>query len=258
VFLRKHRRGTTLIEVMISCAIYGAIVLSVFALMKYGTRSWRSVETKNTVQASMRKVMDNMYNELVRTSYSTVILYDSDYRHAICFKSAMNETVDNRATPGLDRKFIILDSSGEPIWQKYVLYYIARPSSLVYHKGISCDGADAASISNPDNKCPHKWLIRKDIILDAGITSAGDLVQFLNEPADKAALVAQKTGNVARVQLIGDNILSFNLRKSEPEIQMTLKAFRELEAGETRTVGNTEIHRSDFTIQVDTRAIPMN
>jgi hypothetical protein len=269
----RSQRGTTLIELMVTVGVFSFLVISLFALMRDGTRNWRAVETRTSVQASMHIAERDITTELKRASYGSVVIDQSSYKHALLFKSAMNET-DNLSELGDPLKFIVDETHVPPApkWQRYVLYYVTRPSTTehVSTYGFACQSPSGTT----DDICPHKMLVRKDIYLSAGDSGATAPIldssnHVLNpfiessEPGTTELLgevgtsgQAQAVPAIARVRILAKDILSFNLGVFQADgttsvalsnnklpsgapclIEFDLKAFKMTEAAQVLHVG---------------------
>jgi hypothetical protein len=236
----RFRKGTTLVELMVACAIFSALAVSVFSILRYGTRNWRSIESRNSVQVEIRKAEFDLNKEVSRTALSTLIAYPwtgvTDYRHALLFQTAAD----------LEGIKITTDENGNLQWQRWLLYYIIRPP------GDTC-----AAPGGTDNICPHKWLVKKDIAL-AGISSPELLVNYLN--TDLKTKDDGGNANVLKASILSRDILSFNIDASThyPEVLLTIKCFKQIEYQGFARIGLDNLETEKATIQVDNRIIPRN
>lgn len=242
----------TIHEIATSCYIYILIVIVFFALIKYGSRSWKSVETRMDAQKSIQLAKSVLRAELARTAYSSIVVYqpDGDYRHAICFKSAID---DNGA-------FATDAETGRPVWQKHMLFYLAKPKAPALHPGVTC--AAETGKDGSDLKCPHKWLIRKELPLEADITASPEsLKPFLAEPEDVSALQLPES-NVRDARVIAQDLLGLTIGRTESstlrEVTVSLKIFKTREAMAAVSVGSVDLSASPFTLQVDVSVIPLD
>jgi len=232
----RRRRGTTLIELMITVGVYSFLVISLFSLTQQGTSNWHSIESRANVQSSLRSAERDMITEIRRSSYSSLVInMNTGYQHAILVKSAMN-TVDNVNVLGDPLNFIVDNTAQPPVpkWQRYVLYYVTRQSfnDHMANYGFVC----AAPSGNSDDICPHKMLVRKDVMLAAAQPSATqplfgatpntvhntseyDYIEAAGQEADQTNLYAEAAGSgapfsnpyIQRVRVLANNILSFNV-----------------------------------------------
>jgi hypothetical protein len=113
-----------------------------------------------------------------------------------------------------------------------------------------------------DLKCPHKWIIRKEISLDAPVTSSpSSLLPFITAPQNMESLMSPET-HVLGARLVAQNILGFSVRKAETpsvrDVNVMLKIFKTKEASSTMTIGVGNLSDSPFTVQVNLDIIPLN
>jgi len=272
--MNKKEKGTTLLEVLIASLVFSILVICLFAVIKYATKNWRSVEDRTSVQSEIRKIETNLVDELRKTSYASVITWTDDYRHTLAFKSFTNPTTGNFDT----------DMSGNPLSHGYILYILLRP----------IQGEDPCShdpIAGTDNKCTHKFLLRVDLTRTTDgvnswdpwpgappndIPSDTELEKYIPPHASlsgksvskdqyTAAVASQGADSkyVQNVYIVGKNLLSFNVAKpasppNNPEILVDIKCYKELEAAGLFKIGVDDLDTSQFTIQVDNRIIPQN
>lgn len=271
--MNKTKKGTTLIELLIACAVFSFLVICLFAVIKYATRNWRSVEDRDSVQSEIRKIETNLSEELRKTSYASVVTWTGDYRHTLGFKSFTNPITGRFDT----------DSTGNPLTHGYILYILLRPAG-------NEDPCTHDAILGNDNKCPHKFLLRVDLTRTTdGVTSwdpwpgappndipgSTEIAKYIPPHASLSGKSVSRDQYITAVSsqgadskylqnvyIVGKNLLSFNVAKmtppNNPEILVDIKCFRELEAGQFIKVGNDDLDTSQFTIQVDNRIIPQN
>lgn len=294
---RSRRRGATLIELLISTGVFSFIAIALFALMRDGTRNWQAVEARSNVQTQLRTFERDITEELQKCQLSSVRIYGyntgESYQHAIVFKSAMNET-DNASRLGAPILFQLGAEIPVPQihWQRFVLYYINRPTDAQHMADYGFTCATSATSPNPDNICPHKWLIRKDISLSANLTQAADFTDASKNGGvgpliesggvDSSLLMfpppgqPAPVGNVWRLKVLARDILAFNLGVSDAAgtsvgvdasgapksggtvIHYDIKTVKLMEAASMLRIGNSDLSQSQYTIQLDNAATPVN
>lgn len=293
---RRRRRtlGATLIELLISTAVFSFIAIALFAIMRDGTRNWQAVEARSNVQTQLRTFERDITEELQKAQLSSVRIYGYNsgegYQHAIFFKSAMNEA-DDPSKLGVPSIFQLGAEIPVPQvhWQRYVLYYLNRPTNAQH---VADYGYTCATSGNPDNVCPHKWIVRKDIALSANLTKGADVVDSAKNlgvgafveaaGVDNSLLVfppagtSLPVGNVWRVKVLARNILAFNLGVADslgvavgvdvngaPKaggtvIRYDIKTVKLMEAASMLRIGDSDLSQSQYTIQLDNAATPVN
>ena len=300
-----ERRGATLIELMITCGVFSFIVIALFALTRDGTEGWKSVDARSAVQSALRNFERDITTELRRTSLTSIRIWNANnntsdsYRTAIVMKSATSSPVDpndpNVPSPlgaaAYPESFFVENTTNEkypkPNWQRWVLYYLTRPGRDQHMKeyGFLCSSYDKEV--NPDYKCPHKWLVRKDISYVSTLFSTKeDLVNGdkngtsgkpfldgtggwggeLNEEELKRAHSGEggtQTGSlvVLAPRILAKNILTLRIgvevdaagMPTEPVISFDVKAFKVLETQRTLAIGQADLDTdtSSYTTKTD-------
>lgn len=240
------RAGTTLLELIIAAAIFGVLITAVFAIFNLGARHWRVIESRNAGQNEIRKIQSDLEVELERSTWQTfqgssltgilVRMPADDYRFAICMQTAIDPN---------SRAFDIDPLSNQPVSHGFVLYYIIRPP------GDTCLPNPPSS---PDNTCPHKWLVRKDLDKSANISNNDDLAPYLDTDLTPG-------GNVRATRLLAQNVLTFEMGVNYPlskVIEFHIRTVKE--APYKAAQGNGENFTLDPSriMQVDNRVIPRN
>jgi len=267
--------GTSLVETLLVCAIFTVIVLITFGLIRYCTKNIGPIEDRTNVQMQLRRLQHNISEELRRTSWKSIVLGSGAgtgaYMHFLCCKSAMSLTNPN---------FFSVSDAGVPIWTRYVLYYIFRPTDPA--TGAQACACEAAS--NPDRRCPHKSLLRVDLDISLNLdennpASAGAVLQHYLKaiPASTydlrntytAKVFSDSGGNnyyssrILACTYIAREILSFDLAKTKSDIQSDVKidvmCYKIKEAAPTIQIGAVEdLTRTPFVIHSEARIIPQN
>lgn len=257
-------RGATLTEVIITTGIFSLLVLALFAVMKYGVRSWRNIESKSSIQSQLRKIELFLLEDLKRSSFDQMRVetmpsgYTPGNNNSLNGKTAHGPAVWFLSALDSERQNFLRDPEGKPDWQRNVLYYVTRPTDDWHRNkyGFTCgsSGGDAY-----DTFCPHKWLIRKEIAQKTLIPGES-IGTYLTRPGSYDLLEGWQStqANLERVQVLSDSLLVFRITLKKPEVLVDLKAFRVLEAGDILHVGSSSLDNNVFTVQYDARVVPNN
>jgi len=276
-----RRKGTTLVEMLITMFVFTILMVAAFAIMKMGAQANQHVEAKTDVQKALRLFESDILTELRRASESSVGIYtpNNDYHWAIWFKTAMNDGFDVNVSHSLGVSQTMITNNGNPVLQRYVLYYVGLmdPNDHAGQFGNTCTTSYAAVGTGPDTLCPHKWIIKKDLYLTDSPTHDGtgndtigtqaqiaanssNLTRWLTDKKTQQLLVNESTPStnvVARVRVMAQNIASFELTRmtafghgvGSPPTQLStgeivlfdVKAFKATEAAQNITVGTVPI-----------------
>lgn len=262
----RRSRGATLTEVIITTGIFSLLVLALFAVMKYGVRSWKNIEARNSVQTQLRKVELFLLEDLKRSSFAQLrvetmpegwaagsadaLVGVEKHGPEVWFLSALDDSGEQ----------FLRTSDGNPDWQRNVLYYCVKPSDAWHQAtyGFLCQ-PDSAKVDNLyDTWCPHKWLIRKEI-RQTSLLDETSIQNYLTTPTSRDLEYMKTTEpDLERVQVLADTLLIFRVTLKIPEVLVDLKAFRVLEAGDILRVGESSLDNNVFTVQYDARVVPNN
>ena len=170
MFCSKRKKiGFTLLETVISTGAFAVVLGSLFVVVKIGTNSWLHVQSQRTAQVMMRNIEAYMMDDLRRSGLSSsqiatkkVSIDTSNNNTVLWFLSAMGYDDDE------NRKEVFTRStSGQPIWKRNIIYFVT-PISQSWH--INRYGFECPNI----NDCPHKLLIRKEVVWPSDGTSTTD------------------------------------------------------------------------------------
>ncbi len=258
--------GATLTELVIATAVFGFISVGLLAIIQYGTKSWRQVESRFEVEKGIRRsVMDLNYN-LRNTTMTSVTA------------GLEEEGIGNTPIPWVAFQIsALIDSDGNILEDRlqydltdmkiqynfFVLYYLMPPlENGTFH----C--SECARLGNTvAGLCPHKWLVKRFFYkLPASAAVPGKLksevfsddIKYIvasdsSEPNTKNVKLCLREPNIAQ----GDRVLSksmmdfrvwYNDSISSPArtyvtagrtaqanaVQYTVRAFKALEATQAK------------------------
>ena len=287
------KSGVTLIEALVTVSLFSLAFVALFSVLKVGTDAWKQTESRNNVQTIMRKLevylLDDLRRasgEFIRKKNITASGTTSTFP-VLWFLSAVGE--DSVASGG-DSGYAFArefgrSSSGTPVWRRNVIYYLT-PIESKFHRerfGFNC--------ANP-GKCPHKWLVRKEVVYHAEADTEGTsfapsvlipedkILNYISEPSDynlSASLNDPNNTNTdgcKKVVLMADCITNFSVSfpgggstykysdKTDAKngITVSISAFRYDEATRHMTVGadTMDLAVKRFSLKYDLRVIPNN
>ncbi len=161
IFKTDRNHGTTLLETIISTAIFSLLALALFLFYSMGKLKWNVMILRHELQGEARKSMLSLERDLRKTNYNSIDVYSNPRvtppgwtidvpRWAICMVG-----IDDWSNPANFNA-----STGRPIWNQYVIYMAtteinqggigptnAAGSGRFYRFVVSYSGA--ASATNP-------------------------------------------------------------------------------------------------------------
>jgi hypothetical protein len=251
ISIAKRTRGGTLIEAMVTVGVFSILLVLIFVVFKKGFLALEIANGRRDAQFSLNKAHIWLKRDLEKASSSEV-----DFKRvpmagngdAIWFLSAEDPSITDP-----DQTFVHHEETGEPVWQKNVLYYLVRPSDYQ-----SVSNQKSASI-DPDPEgdffAPHKFLIRKEIDLVAGNTSdnpepllsQSEIDQYITAPTDYTLEPFATEAGVIDYKLIADKLLSFQVEQNASAMEVTLSALRLGEARTRVAIGTTSLKTHPLT-----------
>lgn len=247
--------------------IFSILAVCLFAAVKFAVQNWRAIEDRVAVQTQVRKIETRLCEELRKSSFESVVIYEDDYRHTIAFRSYINP----------ETGLIDTDSQGALLPHGFILYTLLRTKD---------DPCAYAPLNSRDSICPHKMLIRVELTKTTDGTSSWDpleitdssqLQSYIPSPLQKqfsnrgvtvedyvdSISTAGGDGKYVRnVSAAGKDILTFDITKveppSNPEVLVDISCYKILEGGGRDKVGSDDLEESPFTVRVLSRVIPLN
>lgn len=137
-YVQKHVKinkeyGLTLLELVISCIVFGLFLVAVYATMDVGLKSWQIGESKTNIHQRVEVLLNRIVKEVTYSNIFSLQIFnpsDPNSYPYLCFESAMNKNNNN---------FIVDCSStgmGCPVWQGYILYYMQKDGKDVRKKNV--------------------------------------------------------------------------------------------------------------------------
>lgn len=104
----RRARGATLIELMLGIALLGMLLTLLFLIFHMGWNAWRSANLRSDLNDQSRLVVQSLSRDLEASVYASLSLQGE----AVSFLSARD-----------DAGVFALDGNGDPLWQRYVVFY---------------------------------------------------------------------------------------------------------------------------------------
>ncbi len=162
-FSKRSKYGFTLLETVISTGAFAVVLGSLFVVVRIGTNSWLHVQSQRTAQVMMRNIETYLLDDLRRTGRKHIatsnIEVGGSTNKVLWFLSAMGyDNNDSR------KEVFTRNTAGQPLWKRNILYFVVPIHEEWHEKRYGYMCTDLA-------KCPHKLLLRKEIVYpgdDAG------------------------------------------------------------------------------------------
>jgi hypothetical protein len=120
--MRNKKSGLTLVELIIVIGIFMLFLLSFYAIMDVGLKSWKIGEVRSDLQTTAETVMKRMVSELGNANSVAINVFTppdpNDPNAYVCFE-----------TPVFDADVKSDPNTGDVLWQGHVIYYTMRDSS---------------------------------------------------------------------------------------------------------------------------------
>ncbi len=156
--------GGTLIETMISVAIFAVLVLSVFAVFQIGNENWSLMVVDHSLQTDGRKAAIVLERSLESTAFSDVQPSYNSINPTNSSNSGYTISRDAIAMPAVDNwsnPFNFDPKLGLPIWDEFVIY-MATTQTDSYGNGelleITIGYSNCDANPPPPNNCLDPYI----------------------------------------------------------------------------------------------------
>jgi hypothetical protein len=128
------RIGLSLTELIFATAMFSSMLVIVFFFFRYGSRAFVTATQRQGVQSEALRVMDSIQSDLARTAISSVLPKNSgpDLTRQRTINSEVVQrdvlsfvTLQNWTNPQDSHNFNVVEG-GQPIWNRYLVYYATR------------------------------------------------------------------------------------------------------------------------------------
>ena len=170
-------RGYTIAELSVSLTIFGLILVMTTFILAQARNAWIVSDSKETAALRLRQAKTSLQRDFESASHENVGVSSSPASLAGGGKDGDTLVFLSPIDPANSQ--IVRNSSGEPLWQRNILYYLTVPLNHVTCKGTVGPGGYEAS-------CPHKVLVRK-VINNPGSGGTQELLTDVSSYLDRPA-----------------------------------------------------------------------
>jgi hypothetical protein len=241
-------RAFSLVEVGITLGLFTLFLLVFYAMLQGSQSLWSRNSSSQDALLQLQKVRGALEADLRETRISRLKVRDGR-DDVVWFLSAHDPTTGEFLT----------DDDGSPYWSYNILYYMAVPTDHDQLFGVTCAGTD--------NRCPHKFLIRRVIRRSPWADSDLEPVpleqaifqnkidEFIDLPTGYALGFPTPGGDppcVVKSELVATGLVAFQVQKAaespwDNEIQVKVGAFQLDKAGQKIRLGQDDLTESPFT-----------
>ena len=137
-FLRfRKSRGLTVIELIATMSSILMIAGAIYSMLYSATVMWQSSVTRTSNRQDMHTALRKVESELKNTDVSTITDMTTSSPPAFSFLSAYDENYN-----------FTTDVNGNPVWKKYVIYYIPNGTTKLLRKEVYGDFSDPLSTAD--------------------------------------------------------------------------------------------------------------
>lgn len=258
------KRGFTLIEVLVVAGIFLVLSVAVYFALTRSATIWRTLSSQDAAAARNRRAVVRLLADVEQSAFSQLGVapgpsnvpgggFDGD---AFWCLSAIDP---------VSGEFARLPS-GEPFWQKQILYYLVAPTDLNAQAGFAISGG--ADADGYEDRCPYKVLIRKVIDTGTPTTPASDPDDIEVLLSDPSPYLSRPTGvdvsamsgevGLVSVEVISDKMLSFRAIPQAPEVLFELRSVAIEEARASVRLGAQPLTEGPFVRSTDCAVFPQN
>lgn len=124
--MRAHLRGASLLELIVSMAIFGLIMSMVFLLFGIGSRGFRTVEGQQGVHNQLAAIRASLQQDLQQTHFYGI--FSSEYARNLHGISHPRHIFSTVAVSDWNASGAVNDY-GLPLWDRWVVYRVTNTDS---------------------------------------------------------------------------------------------------------------------------------
>ena len=229
------RRGFTLIEVILGCALLLMVTMVMFSVFRFGYQGFRLACGRNDLQSEARATLSRLQQDMEQSTFKG-ITFDAGVNRQVSVPLLSGASLQPRhllSMPSLSdwNSSSQFDSdTGMPIWDGYVLY---QPT-------LGTDKARLFRVElSSSNLSGQSW---PDLMSYSGL--------YLSQPAPPGTTMGGAT--VLSLRALAGNLLGFKVTKSSKDFEVVLRLWN-------RTKGPTEGRQQrDEILELQARILPKN
>ena len=261
--------GLGLLELLITLGLFSVVGLLSYSFLTYGVRMGQRVESASDVAGILRKAQFPLQSDLLLAHRGEVVILSVPDQvggggftsEALAFRSAIDP----------ETGVFCQKPDGTPLWQKTILYYLAVPSQHDSLFGQSCAGG--AEGTGFDDRCPHKFLIRKVIDNPPATTPTSspeaeeplptDLSSYLTQPTTFDLGSMSGEPGLIEARLVAQPLLWFQVATDPSgslpgEVEIDLRALMISDARRKLNVGSVSLLNDPLVLQHLFTVLPLN
>lgn len=260
--MKKRRSGLSLLEVTLATALMGLLLTVLGAALKQSQEVFRNINGATDASQSLRRLAVALNRDLQRakldeigitTTPASLVAPDS---RALWMLSNIDPATGKACYRG----------DGKPFWVCNILFYASIPTQHAQLFGSTCAGG--AGPDGLDDRCPHKFLIRK--VIDSGaatnlsddstvetlLTPAQVSASYLTRPAKFDVSGMRSEAGVSEARLLSPLLLGFDSTKTLGEVTVNFRATTLPRAQRAIAVGTTSLYNSQYTYHFGLTVVP--
>lgn len=248
-------RGFTIIEILITVAIFSIISTISLVAIQHASTVWRKSASKDTAMknlgkswTALKKDLEN--SKLSPTSFEKAVVPASlgtgNDGDAICFLSPITNSGDLAVkSTGT--------SLGEPFMMRNIIYYLVVPQN--HNTLFQCNCVGGADSAGYEQQCPHKVLIRVEKDHNATSNPADPNVSASENfliPNWQTTQLTRPTALKSTVsrKIVATNLLTFRVTpdNSRGQLKVLIQATSAEDAARSIKLGQVPLNSSPYTV----------
>lgn len=206
--MRKLARGMTLVELLVSMVVLSLVMSAAYAFLVAAARTWRAMDARASHRQALQTALWRLCLDL-RDGQGTTLTNQTVAADATMFSAAPMPTPSPNqqlqavsVVSGYDplTGVFTLNASGEPLGQKYVVYYVLPRTTRLVRKSFTLTGATLPlQALTPAQLTAHCQGASGEASLV--VTEMGDAISFLSVAQEPAANPGDPVPAALRVTL---------------------------------------------------------
>lgn len=240
-----RQAGTSLLEILVSTAIFAVISVALMIIFNIGLKNWKDMDAKSESEQGLSRAVSDINYHLKNSDYNNVICsaHNSSCKggafvvcpSAACygkpgqigiegatFSSGISKAATDTAISGsgILEQEIDATPEGSVNWHHRIVYFVAKKN-----EAGGCD--ECMRLFGSSEYCPHKILVKRWYRLDNFASNAENWKSVENNYLANAVYVPQVYEKKLYDKILAKNVFAFKAEKqSGGAVYFALKSFR--------------------------------
>lgn len=213
-----NKRGSSLLELMFSVAIYAILSLFLLVIFRIGIKYWKDIENKTATERGLSVFSTDIASSVGNARQSDMaasFCQSTGDGWLLCSSAALNEKTLSVSSFS-DRDFDFDSDAKSLSWNFKILYFSARHTKCPLCESLWSDGAEY---------CPHKVIVKRWFSIDDEELGMGMWDNHSSSYIDSAGKAIPLSATPVYAPMKYDRILAGNIIAFKPSVSGNIASY---------------------------------